>query len=150
MRESILIRYLSGLGLIWLAGCAGSQSQTLSSSAFEPAAPVAHSDPQPAPAVAVIVPATQPSPVSTLVILPAAPAAPTTSPAPLQSGQYNTLGGVVAEVNGTPIYADTLLNLEAKVLSTKAAQMDADEFHEFARQSLSEALGEMIKDEAEY
>src|SRR5271155_3724179 len=153
MLGSVVIRYLGGLGLVWLAGCAGSQPPTLSSAAFEPAGPVVHSEPPPAqspPRIALAAPAPQPTPVSTLVVLPAAAAAPTTAPAPLQSGEYNTLGGVVAEVNGTPIYADTLLHLQEKMLSTKAAQMDADDFRDFARQNLSQALGELISSEERY
>jgi parvulin-like peptidyl-prolyl isomerase len=134
------------LGLIVLAGCAGSQPQSLSSSAFEPVAPITHFDSPPAqssPPVAA-------APVSTLVVLPAATTEPTTAPAPMQSGQYNTLGGVVADVNGTPIYADALVRLQERILATKAAQMDVDEFRDFAQQSLAEALHGMIEDERYY
>jgi parvulin-like peptidyl-prolyl isomerase len=149
MRGSVAIGYLSGLGLIWLAGCAGSQPPMLSSSAFEPVGPVVHSE-SPMAQSAPRLPATQPVAVATLVILPSPATQPTTAPSALRSGEYNTLGGVVADVNGTPIYADTLLHLQEKMLSTKAAQMSAEEFRDFAASNLSQALGELIRSEEEY
>ncbi len=153
MRAAAAIGYLSGLGLICLAGCASSQPPILSSSAFEPVGPIVHSQSPPersAPRSALAAPTTQPAPVQTLVILPAPATQPTTAPAQLQSGQYNTLGGIVAEINGTPIYADTLVRLQEKMLSTKAAQMSAEEFREFATMNLVQARNELISSEEAY
>jgi parvulin-like peptidyl-prolyl isomerase len=136
-----------------IAGCAGSQPQSLSSSAFEPVGPIAHWAPQPRqnpPRVASAAPTTQASPVETLVVLDTPATQPTTAPVALQSGQYNTLGGVVAQVNGTPIYADNLVRLQGPMLATRASQMDELTFREFVHQNLLDAREVAIDDEEHY
>jgi parvulin-like peptidyl-prolyl isomerase len=153
MQRAIAIQYLSGLMLISMSGCAGSQPQSLSSSAFEPAGPIARLVPQPRqtpPRVASAAPTTQASPVETLVVLDSPATQPTTAPTALQGGQYNTLGGVVAQVNGTPIYADTLVRLQGPMLSTRAPMMDELEFRGFVRQNLLQAREVAISEEAQY
>jgi parvulin-like peptidyl-prolyl isomerase len=61
-----------------------------------------------------------------------------------------TIGGVVAEVNGTPIYADRVLNQVEKDLAAKARDMDAKQFRQYALQKLTEAREYCINNELEF
>src|SRR4051812_21033403 len=48
------------------------------------------------------------------------------------SGQYLEVGGVVMDVNGTPIYANKVLRLLDPVFAAAASQYDRETFHKFA------------------
>ena len=56
----------------------------------------------------------------------------------------------MAQVNGTPIYADTLVRLSGPMLSAKASQMDELSFRNFVRQNLLIAREVQIDDEVHY
>lgn len=66
------------------------------------------------------------------------------------AGQYVTLGGVVAEVNGTPIYANKVLALLDEPLRTKAKQLDRAAFSRFAKENVARQIMELIRNELEY
>jgi parvulin-like peptidyl-prolyl isomerase len=71
---------------------------------------------------------------------------PTTAP----TGLYMTLGCVVAEVNGTPIYANRILTLLDRQFSVKAREMSPELFRAYARGELRRQRDELIANEAEY
>src|SRR5207247_3115152 len=48
------------------------------------------------------------------------------------SGQYVIVGGVVGEVNGTPIYAGKVLSLIEPVLAARAKDLDPQQFRGIA------------------
>lgn len=75
---------------------------------------------------------------------PAASSQPTVT---LETGQYLTIGAVVAEVNGTPIYADRVLAWVQKDLAAKAREMGADTFHQYAAQQLNKSRDYFINNE---
>jgi len=78
-------------------------------------------------------------------------AAATTHPSVnVPSGQYMTIGGVVAEVNGTPIYANRVLSQVEKDLAAKAHDLDTDQFRQYALQKLTEAREYCINNELEF
>jgi len=68
----------------------------------------------------------------------------------LSSGQYMTLGGVVAEVNGTPIYANKVLRRVYPDLHNAAQQMDEQQFEAEARDQIERGIGELEHDELDY
>jgi hypothetical protein len=66
------------------------------------------------------------------------------------SGQYRPLGGVVAEVNGTPIYASKVLALLDPVLRQKARQLDPARFRQQAASDIRRTIDELIRVELFY
>jgi hypothetical protein len=66
------------------------------------------------------------------------------------SGQYMTLGGVVAEVNGVPIYAHKVLSVLDPILREKAKKLDADAFRRQAKQDIVRRTEELIRLELFY
>jgi parvulin-like peptidyl-prolyl isomerase len=66
------------------------------------------------------------------------------------SGQYMTVGGVVAEVNGTPIYADKVLAYNDFIFRTKAKQLDQRNFQTQALKDIQKTIRELIQGELEY
>jgi parvulin-like peptidyl-prolyl isomerase len=158
-------------------GCASNQPQQLGPESFMPKPPPVAAvasetkDPAPSPdndppkkamvidppttAPAAAIQPVDPAPEATLASATTRPTSPTAPPAsapvePLHDGLYMTLGGVVAEVNGTPIYANQLLTKIDKVLSAKAREMDFDTFRAYARSELRDARDRQIADEVEY
>lgn len=84
---------------------------------------------------------------------------PTTSPATLPAvsktpsfaqGQFINLGGVIAEVNGNPIYADNVLREVAPVLSARAKDLELEKFKSVAAQEISRQVDDMIRAEVEF
>ena len=75
--------------------------------------------------------------------------APTTQPI-FAPGQYLTLGCVVAEVNGTPIYANKILRLNAITLRNLAREYDITRFEIAARSLLEKTRDEQVDIELEY
>ncbi len=65
------------------------------------------------------------------------------------SGQYMTIGGVVAEVNGTPIYANRVLSTLEPVLAARAQQLDERQFKVFAKDELGRQIMEFCYAERE-
>jgi len=77
----------------------------------------------------------------------------TTTPATTQGagvGEFFTIGGVVAEVNSTPIYANKVLNLVEPVLAARAKELDAQKFKAVADAELKAQRNALIRHELEY
>jgi hypothetical protein len=66
------------------------------------------------------------------------------------SGQYMTLGGVVADVNGRPIYANRVIALLDVSLRQKARQLDARNYERQAMDDIRRQISELIRNELEY
>jgi hypothetical protein len=66
------------------------------------------------------------------------------------SGQFMTLGGVVAEVNGTPIYANKVLASLDPILREKAKRLDAARFRREAKDDIRKTIEELIRVELFY
>ncbi len=121
------------------------------SSAFEavrPLTPLASASPPVAvpttmPAVDPPAPASAPSPD-------VAPDAAPTPPAPPVTGVYMTVGGVLAQVNETPIFAHTVLALLDRELAARARDMEPEEFKRFATDKITAQLTELVRDEMDY
>ena len=76
----------------------------------------------------------------------------TTGPATksASSGQFMTLGTVVAEANGHPIYADKIIAQLEAPLSGKAHQLDPRAFKQFATTLIHDKIEEELNGELEY
>lgn len=114
----------------------------LAAQTIQPLAPL--TAPAAAPIEALPVPATQP-----VAEVSAPTELPTSAPA-MKEGLYMTLGGVVAEVNGTPIYANRVLALLDRQFAAKAREMEPDTFRAYARFELARQRNELMASEAEY
>src|SRR5688572_11695597 len=55
-------------------------------------------------------------------------------------GEFVIIGGVVAEVNGNPIYANKVLHLVEPVLAARARELDARRFKELAQQEIKQQM----------
>ena len=64
-------------------------------------------------------------------------------------GQYMTVGGVVARVNGRPIFSDDVLALAAPALREAAGTMSAQQFEPFAAAQIRDATRDLVRDELE-
>ena len=77
--------------------------------------------------------------------------APTTVPASAFAvGQYVSVGAIIAEVNGTPIYADDVLRAIAPLLAARAKDVDESDFRGLAANEIGRQVEEMIRNEAEF
>ena len=94
-----------------------------------------------------IAPAVQQT-ITPVPALPATAQAATRSAAPSQ-GEYVTLGGVVARVNGKPIFSDEVLSLAAPKLEKQSLMKTSEQFAPIAFATLRDALGGLIRDELE-
>ena len=81
-----------------------------------------------------------------------APAAPpsTTRPATMPVGSFMTVGGVVANVAGQPIFADALMRQIAPVLSARAPDLNEQQFRALAQSEIQKQLTFLIRGELEY
>ena len=66
------------------------------------------------------------------------------------SGEYVTLGGVLAEVNTTPIYADKVLSQIAPVLSARAKESSREQFRNIAAKEIRDQVQALVNLELEY
>jgi parvulin-like peptidyl-prolyl isomerase len=66
------------------------------------------------------------------------------------SGEYMTVGAVVVEVNGEPIYANKVLAKLQPVLSVEAKQRDQDNFRAFAANEIQKEVYSLINDDLIY
>lgn len=101
--------------------------------------------PPPAPVTSApvrIVPATAPAPATQGVHVLPRVGDPT--------GKYWTVGGVVADVNGTPIYADKVLASLEKALKAQSAEMDEKKFRDSAKQMIGERVESLVRSELVY
>jgi parvulin-like peptidyl-prolyl isomerase len=80
----------------------------------------------------------------------AAPGAATTSTQGATVGEFFTIGGVVAEVNGTPIYANKVLNLVEPVLAAQAKELNVEQFRGVAQKELRQQMYALRNYELEY
>lgn len=99
-------------------------------------------------AVPVAVPA--PSPAAEPAAAPAPQAVVSVAPhADSKAGQgvYMTVGGVVAIVNETPIYANQILNPLNRELTVKAGEMNENEFRDFAEREIDKEVNELVEDQ---
>ena len=76
-----------------------------------------------------------------------APAAPITA---LSPGEYMTLGAVVVEVNGNPIYANKILGDISPLLAAHARESTEDQFHALARDEVAKQTDVLIRTELEF
>ncbi len=74
----------------------------------------------------------------------------TTQPLGPSSGQYLTLGGVVAEVNTTPIFANKVIKLIDAPLRERAKQLDINGFRRAAMDDIVKTVRELVQVELEY
>jgi parvulin-like peptidyl-prolyl isomerase len=87
--------------------------------------------------------------------LPASRPAGTTRPSvfantPVSEGTYLTIGGVLAEVNGQPIYANRVLRALEPVLAAKARELDPRRFQLAAADLIGKQVRDFIRDEVEF
>jgi peptidyl-prolyl cis-trans isomerase SurA len=80
----------------------------------------------------------------------ASPAGAGNPPIGASSGQFMTLGGVVAEVNGTPIYANKVLSVLEPILREKAKKYDAENFRRQAKADIDKRIEELVRIELFY
>jgi parvulin-like peptidyl-prolyl isomerase len=66
------------------------------------------------------------------------------------TGQYETVGAVVTEVSGTPIYADKVIQQLTPLLSSEAKQRDIDSYRALATREVEKQVNAMIRNELEY
>jgi hypothetical protein len=71
---------------------------------------------------------------------------PAVSSFPAASG-YQTVGAVIAEVNGKPIYADKILKELEPELASKAATLSPEQFRALAAREIDQQVQEAISDE---
>jgi parvulin-like peptidyl-prolyl isomerase len=95
------------------------------------------------------VPTTEPTEISAAT-QPTEPVPTPAAPVVLHGGVYMTIGGVVANVNGSPIYAHTILALLDKELAAKARESDSDQFREFVIREVLRTRQELEANEVEY
>jgi parvulin-like peptidyl-prolyl isomerase len=76
----------------------------------------------------------------------------TTGPATrgYSTGQFLTIGGVVADVNSTPIYANKVLAVVEPVLAAGAKDLDADKFRAVAAREINNEIIHQCKIQLEY
>jgi parvulin-like peptidyl-prolyl isomerase len=72
------------------------------------------------------------------------------APAQLASGQYLTLGALVCEVSGTPIYADKIVSDLTPALAAEAKQRGPEDFRAFALIQIRDKVKSMIQTELLY
>jgi parvulin-like peptidyl-prolyl isomerase len=157
--SSVVIAALSAFGL---AGCGSSNSspKPLSPRSFYPGDRRIQEDPrseinQTADPSGVTFPRPKPqdplpAPKVTPVTQPATQPAAQTSAAKLPPGQFQLIGSVVAEVNGTPIYANKILSLIHKPLDQKARELKPEPFRDYAAGLIQSQVQELINDEVLY
>jgi parvulin-like peptidyl-prolyl isomerase/predicted small lipoprotein YifL len=82
------------------------------------------------------------------------PVVPTTQTARMavrnSTGGYMTVGAVVTEVNGTPIYADKVIDTLNPVFAAEAKQRDEKSFRAFAENEIKNQVYRLVNDELIY
>lgn len=129
MRKLLLAVLVAGLILTGVVGCSSGKSSRAAQRGVSAAA------------------AARIAPPST------APAAPSSRPAVGDSsGTYMIVGTMIAEANGTPIYADKVLNdtLVSAALQAKAHSLEPAQFRIFARDTIQAKVEEEIGNELEF
>ncbi len=105
--------------------------------------PVANSAPRNTPMIPPPVPATVPMP-------PVNPATTRPQATSIPTGQYMSLGSVLVQVNGKPIYADKVLQALDADLGAKAREMNENEFRRVAASEIETEIVSQIRSELQY
>jgi parvulin-like peptidyl-prolyl isomerase len=81
-----------------------------------------------------------------------ATAAATTGPVTpgVSTGQFLTIGGVVADVNSTPIYANKVLTQIEPVLAARAKELDPVQFKTEAAREIRNQIRDLVREQLEY
>jgi parvulin-like peptidyl-prolyl isomerase len=95
------------------------------------------------PSIVPPVPATVPMP-------PVNPATTRPQATSIPIGQYMSLGSVLVQVNGKPIYADKVLQAVDADLAAKAREMDAHDFRRVAASEIETEIISQIRSELQY
>lgn len=66
------------------------------------------------------------------------------------TGTYMTMGGVLAEVNGVPIFAARVMKELEPVLAARAQQLELRQFEAEARSLIQRTLNDFMREELEY
>ena len=66
---------------------------------------------------------------------------------PISHRAYFVVGGLVAEVNGVPIYASKILHLNALSFRKEAPNLDINRFREFVKATVESTINEQIRNE---
>lgn len=66
------------------------------------------------------------------------------------TGRYMTIGGVIAEVNGTPIYVDKVLASIERDLRAKALELGPEQFSDAATRLIREHVWSVVQNELVY
>jgi len=74
----------------------------------------------------------------------------TSRPTGITTGQYMTIGGVVSEVNGTPIFANKVLKALEPLLAARAKELDYKQYQQVAEQLILKQIKEFERAELEY
>lgn len=133
-----LLLTLSLAALLPAAGCSSGKPTTkLTPNSFHDRAGLKVADSSPA---------TRPAPIAAAVLAtPPLAIAPVTVGVSL--GQYQTLGGVVAEVNGYPIFANKVFRQLKPELSARALEMDETQYRNFVSQEIAKKIAGLERDE---
>jgi parvulin-like peptidyl-prolyl isomerase len=81
--------------------------------------------------------------------LPSAPLTQSATQPGIAENEFMTLGSVVIVVNGTPIFANKVLQQDANVLRGYARQMDLNSFEDTAREQIEKTVANLVSDELE-
>lgn len=77
-------------------------------------------------------------------------AAPAKKFATFEVGQYVSIGAIIAEVNGAPIYADDVVRSIAPLLAARAKDLDEQPFRSLASSEINRQVDEMIRNEVAF
>lgn len=103
------------------------------------------------PTAAARTPATVPANVENAILPPStAPAVSRQAVAEIGAGQYQTVGAIVVDVSGTPIFADKVVHSLAPALAAEARQRSADDFRGFAMLQINKKVQDLVQSELLY
>lgn len=96
-------------------------------------------------------PATVPANVESAILPPSTAPAVNRSQVPaLGAAQYQTVGAIVVDVSGTPIFADKVVQSLAPALAVEARQRGIDEFRGFATVQINKKVQDLVQSELLY
>ena len=76
--------------------------------------------------------------------------APKSTPVTYEVGQYISIGAIIAEVNGTPVYADDVVRSVAPILAAQAKDLDESGFRKLSTTEINRQVNDMIGAEVAY
>lgn len=149
----------AGLAVVLQSGCGGSSPEPLKPRSFYPGERRIQEDPRDEinhnenPSGVTIPTPRKQDPLPPPIVIPVNPPATQSSAQPATDfppGQFQLIGSVVAEVNGTPIYANKVLGMINKPLMQKARELKSDQYRLFAMGLIQNQVQELINDEVLY